>query len=325
MLRRALMAAFVIGTGLMANGSGITGESNSPGFASELLTPAWAMTAGTAEPSQGAVEVRNVERSVPRNSVTNDSIAVNAAPTPDKPVAGVPAGAVASESGACPSDMVQVEGEYCTDVRHNCVKWLDDEKLPYARCAEYEPKATCVGERVKMKYCIDRYEYTRPGEQLPMNHASFVIASDTCKGIGKRICTESEWNFACEGEEMRPYPYGWNREAKCNQDRPKEELYDPNNHQFQVLADRRMANGANPECKSPFGVYDMVGNLDEPVLRESQIHNYPYRNGLKGGWWMPARNRCRPATTKHDDHYEDIQVGVRCCSDLPGSEPGAKG
>jgi len=35
---------------------------------------------------------------------------------------------------------------------------------------------------------------------------------------------------------------------------------------------------------------------------------------LKGGWWMPARNRCRPATTAHDDYYKDIQVGTRCCA-----------
>jgi hypothetical protein len=32
---------------------------------------------------------------------------------------------------------------------------------------------------------------------------------------------------------------------------------------------------------------------------------------------MSGRNRCRPATTAHDDYYEDIQVGVRCCSDAP--------
>jgi hypothetical protein len=295
---------------------------------SRIETPifgAEAWPSGTTDPYQGAVELRNAERIEVRNSVTANTAPVSPNPTPDKAVTGVPAGAVASASGACPADMVQVDGEYCTEVRQNCTKWLDDPTLPYARCGEYEPQATCVGERVKMKYCIDRYEYTKPGEKLPMNHGSFVVASDTCKSLGKRVCTEGEWNFACEGEEMKPYPYGWKREAKCNQDRPKEELYDQNNKQYEVLADRRMPAGANPECVSPFGVYDMVGNLDEPVLREEARYAYPYRNGLKGGWWMPARNRCRPATTKHDDHYHDIQVGVRCCSDLPGTDSAAKG
>lgn len=236
-------------------------------------------------------------------------------------VAPLPAGAAATQGNSCPAEMVLVEGEYCTEVRHDCVKWLDDPKLPYARCKEYAQPARCVGQRIAQRFCIDRHEYTAPGDDKPLNWQSFVTGSRLCKSLGKRICTESEWNFACEGEEMRPYPYGWTREPKCNQDR--EDLYEPNPRR-QILKDNRMASEALSECVSPFGVYNMVGNLDEPVLREIARFNPPYRNGLKGGWWMAARNRCRPATTKHDDHYNDIQVGVRCCGDLPGV-PGDKG
>jgi formylglycine-generating enzyme len=217
----------------------------------------------------------------------------------------------ADSAGACPRDMVLVEGEYCTDVRQDCLRWLDDETLPFARCAEYRVPSRCVGTHVKQRFCIDRYEYTAPGQDLPLNFASFQTATTVCEGLGKRVCTESEWNFACEGEEMRPYPYGFTREEKCNQDR--NDLYEPNPH-FQVLADRREPAAARPGCVSPFGVYNMAGNMDEPVLREGSAHVEPYRNALKGGWWMAARNRCRPATTAHDDYYKDIQVGVRCCS-----------
>ncbi|HEX3774119.1 MAG TPA: SUMF1/EgtB/PvdO family nonheme iron enzyme [Polyangiaceae bacterium] len=212
---------------------------------------------------------------------------------------------------ACPRDMVLVEGEYCTDVLQTCNRWLDDESLPFARCAEYQSPARCVGARVKQRFCIDRYEYTAPGDSLPLNYQSFEKASTVCTDLGKRICTESEWNFACEGEDMRPYPYGFSREAVCNQDRS--DLYEPNPH-YQVLADRREPATARPECVSPFGVYNMAGNMDEPVRREGSAHVEPYRNALKGGWWMAARNRCRPATTAHDDNYKDIQVGVRCCA-----------
>jgi len=206
--------------------------------------------------------------------------------------------------------MVLVEGSYCTDVAHRCKHWLDDEKLPFARCGEYEAPARCVGAQKPLRYCVDRYEYTRPNESLPANYASFVEASRVCTELGKRVCTEDEWVFACEGEEMRPYPYGFSRAPVCNQDRS--DLYEMK-QQKQVLRDHRHAAGSHPECKSPFGVYDLAGNLDEPVLRESQRHAYPFRNALKGGWWMAARNRCRPATTAHDDHYKDIQIGVRCC------------
>jgi Sulfatase-modifying factor enzyme 1 len=229
---------------------------------------------------------------------------------------------VADTDGVCGEGMVLVEGSYCTDVQHRCKRWLDDEKLPFARCGDYEENPRCVGERVKMRFCIDRYEHTAEGESLPANHASFNQASATCRELGKRVCTESEWNFACEGEEMRPYPYGFSRQAVCNQDHEK--LYEDNPH-MQVLADLREPANARPECVSPFGVYNMVGNMDEPVLREAAKDNPPFRNALKGGWWMPARNRCRPATTAHDDNYRGIQVGVRCCSNASGGAASPSG
>ncbi len=217
---------------------------------------------------------------------------------------------VVEPRAACPPEMVLVEGSYCSDVRQDCVRWLDAAALPFARCAEYSHKSRCVGKRVPMRFCIDRYEYTRPGENLPMNMASFDVATKTCESLGKRICTDSEWNFACEGEEMLPYPYGYERKPVCNQDRT--DLYEKN-PRMQVLRDLREPGDARPECRSPFGVENLAGNMDEPVAREGFENNAPFRNALKGGWWMPARNRCRPATTAHDDHFSDIQIGVRCC------------
>ncbi len=221
-------------------------------------------------------------------------------------------GSVPEPEAACPSGLVPVAGQYCTEVRQQCTRWLDDPKLPYARCAEYAQPATCVGERVAMSFCIDRREYTEPGQTLPLNWMSFNGAAQVCRSRGLRVCTEREWNFACEGEEMRPYPYGWKREPVCNYDQSDLYVQTPKKR---LLKDLRQPSGANPECVSPFGVLDMVGNVDEPVLREEARYNPPFRNALKGGWWMAARNRCRPATTAHDDHYNDLQVGVRCCAE----------
>jgi len=223
----------------------------------------------------------------------------------------LPIPAEAEVSTACPRDMVLVEGEYCTDVLQSCARWLDDEKLPFARCSEYHQPSRCIGTRVKQRFCIDRYEYTEPGQDLPINYQSFQKSNALCTSLGKRLCTETEWTFACEGEEMRPYPYGFTRQPKCNQDR--DDLYEVNPHR-QILADRRERADARPECVSPFGVYNLAGNMDESVLREGKAHVDPFRNALKGGWWMAARNRCRPATTAHDDYYKDIQVGTRCCA-----------
>ena len=112
---------------------------------------------------------------------------------------------------------------------------------------------------------------------------------------------------------MRPYPYGFTREPVCNQDR--QNLV----HQTtggQVLRDLREPSNARPECVSPFGVFDMVGNLDEPVVRDHAVHDSRFRCALKGGWWMPARNRCRAATTAHDNFFKGLQIGIRCCANI---------
>jgi formylglycine-generating enzyme required for sulfatase activity len=208
--------------------------------------------------------------------------------------------------------MVLIEGEYCPEVEHECVRWLDDEKLPFARCGVYSPASKCKGGRIEKRYCIDRFEHAEdPKTHLPLNHQSFTKANRVCKAMGKRLCSESEWNFACEGEQMMPYPYGRARRPVCNQDR--DDLFEENPKR-RVLRDLRWANAEN-ECRSPFGVYNMVGNLDEPTLLEGRQQGYPFRNALKGGWWMAGRNRCRPATTAHDEHYGDIQIGIRCCRD----------
>jgi hypothetical protein len=290
MIQRAL--AVILAASVLPIAAGSAFEQPAPA----QIGPASSLSLAVAQSGEAAnvptqrSALANIERNAERNTVT-------------------------SGEEACPAGMVLVQGEYCTEVRHTCKRWLDDEKLQYARCAEYEKPARCIGKRTALRFCIDREEYTPPGAELPMNHASFVTASKVCKDLGKRICTESEWNFACEGAEMRPYPYGWTREPKCNQDRDDLYLQTPSK---MLLKDHREPSSGRPECVSPFGVLNMVGNLDEPVLREVARYNQPFRNGLKGGWWMAGRNRCRPATTAHDDYYQDIQVGVRCCGDTPG-------
>jgi hypothetical protein len=215
----------------------------------------------------------------------------------------------AATSDKCAADMVLVDGQYCPAVQQQCLRWLDDAKLPFARCAVYAKPSRCLAPREAMRFCIDRDEYTPPQAQLPLNFSGFAKASALCAELGKRICSEAEWNFACEGEAMQPYPYGFERRAVCNQDRY--DLYEDAHRT--TLRDLREPATARPACVSPFGVRNMTGNMDEPVRRRGGVA--PYNNALKGGWWLPAQNRCRFATTGHDDYYQGIQVGVRCCAD----------
>jgi hypothetical protein len=216
---------------------------------------------------------------------------------------------------ACPSGMVHVSGEYCPDVRQRCLRYVDPPGGTFSeyRCAEYAKPATCASpKRVHKDYCIDRDEWAPPGSDLPENYHSWTHAKKLCEAQGKRVCLESEWTFACEGEEMRPYPYGWSRDAEaCNADNL--DIYEGGGAR---IKDLRARHGSHPRCTSPFGVRDLSGNLEEFVTLDG---SHPPRPAMMGAWWQPSRNHCRAAQTGHDAYYNGRETGFRCCADTSGT------
>jgi sulfatase modifying factor 1 len=235
-----------------------------------------------------------------------------------------PATALPSDDEACSPDMVGVEGDYCPSVPQNCLRWLDPAtKL---QCAEFEhgpASQSCSMSAQHKRFCIDRYEWPNMVGALPRYMASWNEAKASCESVGKRLCSDTEWTLACEGPERQPYPYGdgyVRDDQACNIDKPyiwphAEKIFDTK-HQDEELArlDQREASGSRLACVSPFGVHDMVGNVDEWVINESQ-YGKPFRSGLKGGYWGPVRTRCRPMTTAHDETFRYYQIGFRCCGE----------
>ena len=216
----------------------------------------------------------------------------------------------------CPENMVLVDGEFCPEVFHRCLEYMDAEgtALHRVRCARYKEPAHCLSpQRVHLRYCVDRNEYVAPGQTLPRNQTTFAEAREICRGQGKRLCTETEWTFACEGEAMRPYAYGFVRDRTlCNTDRADLVRADGE------LRDRRAEPGAFPRCTSPFGVTDMTGNLEEYVMADDAADR-PIR---KGAYWQPGANQCRASQPEPDPDYRSVEVGFRCCAD-PAAAPGA--
>jgi hypothetical protein len=232
-----------------------------------------------------------------RPASTETMVALRDAPQP-----------VAPAPSSCGEGMALVEGNYCPDVRLNCKKYLDPEgRYQYFRCAEYAPSTCLSKQRKAMRFCIDKREFTEQGETLPANHRSWRDGDRTCRKLGKRMCMESEYNFACEGENMQPYPYGFTRDATaCNADR--DDVVSPQG----TLRDLRAPSGSYERCVSPFGVADLAGNLEEFVTID---HSAPARPAMKGSYWQPGRNFCRAAQTAHDMYYNGTETGFRCCSD----------
>jgi sulfatase-modifying factor enzyme 1 len=235
--------------------------------------------------------------------------------------------------GQCGPGMVHVHGAMKTHVDpgaieamqlDHCSVWINKsfpERCQTFDAARWAETAASLATAA-MDFCIDRFEFPNVAGQYPMVLVSAIEAKDLCAAEGKRLCTEDEWTFACEGEEARPYSYGTGFERDpdaCITDRnwrPFDEsaMFPRDGDRAAREMDRvwqGRASGSQPRCKSSFGVYDMVGNIDEWTT--SSRGDAP-KSVLKGGYWGPIRSRCRPSTRRHGELHRYYQQGFRCCS-----------
>lgn len=266
----------------------------------------------------------------PLEADTSDSTAQ--ALNPAGTAAPNPVSLPAPEVGRCPENMVDVVGQYCPGLLHTCRSYIDERM---DRCGEFEPRSRCLGEERVREFCIDRYEYPNQVGVKPALTVTWLEATELCRERGKRLCTAEEWTLACEGPGRLPYPYGYIRDSDaCNIDRP---YRFPNDAAYASLAtrlleverlDQREPSGSRLACVSSYGVFDMTGNVDEWVNNQSgSRQKAPYTSALKGGYWGPVRNRCRPITSSHNEWHSGYQIGFRCCTDAlrPSSEVAGEG
>jgi hypothetical protein len=221
--------------------------------------------------------------------------------------------------------MKLVDGDYCTEVEHKCLRSWFDKSNKKTVCEEFEPSARCTGKRVHRRVCVDTYEWPNIQGERPEVMNRFHQAQVKCAAAGKRMCTESEWTLACEGPEMTPYPYGYIRDAaKCNGDHSWD---GPN---MGKVADRDpgelarlwkgVPSGSQPHCISAFGVADLPANTDEVVASETHggwrgkfdsVHT-------GGPWYKGVRNQCRPKIYTHDEDFYYYFLSFRCCAEPDG-------
>lgn len=236
-------------------------------------------------------------------------------------------------SGAsCGDGMLLVDGAVCPYVGHRCVVFEDEAR---DICATYAPEALCEGGLQKRRFCIDTYEYPNLAGVRPAVWVSFDDAKRACLAEGKRLCAAEEWELACEGTGMWPYPYGLSRDAAaCNDLKPgpapdAARLDDPWTRGAELTrTDGRQPSGAKRACISPFGVLDLVGNVEEWVEHANgQPGSKPFRTARKGGSWARGKGRCRPLDASEPGWYRAHDLGFRCCSDPKGgaAAPGPRG
>jgi formylglycine-generating enzyme len=231
--------------------------------------------------------------------------------------------------GECAAGMVDVRGKMRVSgigdalQQGVCKRWINKD-FP-ERCAEFDRdkwlSITSKLEQRDMHFCIDRFEYPNRKGENPYILVDFTEAGNLCKAKDRRLCTEDEWTFACEGDEAMPYPYGYVRDVTAcmvdknwrqwdgswGQGRGSEKAKQELDKLWQGVP-----SGSMPRCKSPFGVYDLTGNVDEWTRSSSGSGN---KSILKGGYWGPVRTRCRPTTRVHNEWHVLYQQSFRCCAD----------
>jgi formylglycine-generating enzyme required for sulfatase activity len=205
----------------------------------------------------------------------------------------------------------------CTDFHaDHCFAFLPD-------FVALEPRETSIHA------CMDEYEWPNKKGAEPIVMASFVEAEVECASAGKRLCTEFEWETACEGPDLRPFPYGFeNSKETCNTDKTymtvSEAKLASDDRALRTREARRTwqgePSGARPGCKSPSGVFDLVGNVEEWV--RTSRPEWPFPSALKGGYWSKRWAGCRGTNASHGPRFRFYEVGFRCCADVAASAKG---
>ena len=157
--------------------------------------------------------------------------------------------------------------------------------------------------------CIDRYEAPNEKGALPLVMQSFVDAERWCEARGKRTCTEDEWEGACRRQAEG---------RSCNNARSwiafDIDRYASSKTQGAEVARlfQGSPGGSFETCRTPEGVFDLDGNVEEWVRARK---GRPWRAVLKGGFWAKGWPKCWEANDAHEPTFRFFETGFRCCKD----------
>jgi formylglycine-generating enzyme required for sulfatase activity len=152
--------------------------------------------------------------------------------------------------------------------------------------------------------------------QYPVINVNWNQAQQYCQAQGGRLPTEAEWEYAATGGDGRRFPWGNDFDSSL----------------VPVSAGDTSAGGSFPGGASPFGVYDMAGNVLEWVgdwYSQTYYASSPAENPtgpdtgnqkvLRGGSFGNGDPAVYTTTRRfaRNPGGSDVDIGFRCVQPVP--------
>jgi formylglycine-generating enzyme required for sulfatase activity len=226
-----------------------------------------------------------------------------------------------------------------------CIDRTEVTVAAYAACVA---KGTCAPAPTTTHDLRDAVKYAQydqfcngdrsDRQDHPINCIDWNQAKAYCVGVGKRLPTEAEWEYAARGKDQPTYPWGDDPPqprrlnacgTECVAMAARLQL-DPAFHWTSLFDgddgwESTAPVGSYPDGASTFGVLDMAGNVwewtadgyglygSDAVTNPVGPSDRPTRVFRGGGWYVDGANAVRGAVRfNQGPTYRRDDLGVRC-------------